>query len=235
MSTTSVTEVPVESYLMHDVTPLDNLVSLSVRYGVSVAAIKRLNPFLILSHHIPPTAKSLKIPCKAAANSKNPPLVGTSASSSSAVQAAVVSPPLPDYMLQPGEEEAGAEGKQKEQGEVDYDDVVDDLKQAVANEMYFAVKGLSERFNLPEAEVLFVVRSHKGNVDAAREDLVQKKQSEKVYAFAEKVHGECTVEEAEHWLKSYHWDVSQAAYFYKRHLKKHPTHHAQDQSFKLRK
>lgn len=49
-------------FIMHQVSALDNLTALAVRYRTSVAAIRRMNPELVLKHQIPPTAKNIKIP-----------------------------------------------------------------------------------------------------------------------------------------------------------------------------
>jgi hypothetical protein len=179
-------------FLHHQVTPMDNLVALSVKYGVSVSAIKRTNPFLLLGHQIPPTTKTLKIPVKQSSQQQQQP-VSTSTDD-----------------LQPGEEVV-------EEKELD---PVEEMKQSDANVEYFAVKGLTQRCGVGEKEALFMLQFFEGDVDKAREALKEKKEMEKVSAFCEKVHGECTVEEAEHWLKLYRWDVGQAAFFYKRHLKK---------------
>jgi hypothetical protein len=49
-------------YFEHQVTPLDNLTKLAVQYKTSIAAIRRLNPDLLLKNHIPPTVKMVKVP-----------------------------------------------------------------------------------------------------------------------------------------------------------------------------
>lgn len=50
-----------ESFV-HEITPLDNLTSLAVRYRTTVGAIRRLNPGMILAHYISPSTKTIKVP-----------------------------------------------------------------------------------------------------------------------------------------------------------------------------
>ncbi len=55
----------LERMVDHIVQPMDNLVSLSVRYRCSTAAIKRANPGIILAqNYIPPKIQVLKIPVR---------------------------------------------------------------------------------------------------------------------------------------------------------------------------
>lgn len=61
-----------ERMIDHIVQPLDNLVSLSVRYRCSTAAIKRANPGVRLAqNYIPPRIQVIQIPVRDQNNARN--------------------------------------------------------------------------------------------------------------------------------------------------------------------
>ncbi len=61
-----------ERMIDHIVQPLDNLVSLSVRYRCSTAAIKRANPAIRLAqNYIPPRIQVIQIPVRDQNNNRN--------------------------------------------------------------------------------------------------------------------------------------------------------------------
>jgi hypothetical protein len=154
-----------ETSIVHQVTPLDNLVKLAVQYRTSIAAIRRLNPELLLANHIPPNIKEIRVPRSAAANST------TSTSK-----------------------------EEKEQGE--------------ANERYFKEKAFVQKFNCEEEEAIYYLNQTKYDLEAAIRILQKEIEAVKVGEFVKKVRGLCTVEEAEHWLKSSKWRVEMAVHYF---------------------
>jgi hypothetical protein len=173
-----------EDFIMHTVTPLDNLIALAVKYRTSVAAIKRANPVLKLNGSIPPTTKEIRIPASAKVTTIAPPPVTADSSISEA-------------------------GSSVSGGSLSQDDV-EKATQMEANERYYKFKAFVQKFNCSEGEAVMYLEKNGYSMENAIAEVTKDIQFKKVQSFVDKVGGHCTVEEAEAWLQAANWRVEMA-------------------------